>query len=90
MGERRRLEEEPKWLEKAHKRTGKPKEILKKMSWSEVERLLGIEIEEPPKELRDRIKGGYFPKRKRWITQKEIDSTHKEADRLLKKYGSQS
>lgn len=80
---------EPKWLEGVHKRTGIPKEELKKKSWTEIERYLGIVIKEPPKELKSYIKGGYFAKRKHWLTQKEIDSLHEEVDRIAKKYGFQ-
>jgi len=87
LGRRGELRE-LKWLEKAHKKTGKPIEELKQMSWSDVEKLLGIEIEEPPKELKYLIKGGYFAKRKRWVTQKELERMRREADILVRKYAS--
>lgn len=80
---------ETKWLEEVHKRTGIPKEELLKKSWTEIERYLGIVIKEPPKELKNYIKGGYFAKRKHWLTQKDIDSLHDEVDKIIKKYGSQ-
>lgn len=81
-------EKEPKWLEVAHKRTGFSKEVLKKTSWREVERLLGIEVEEPPQEIKDLIRGAFFAKTQRWVTREEINSLRNEVNKIVKKYGS--
>ena len=81
-------EKEPKWLEAAHNRTGLSKEVLAKMSWREVERLLGIEVKEPPQEIKNLLRGGFFAKTKRWVTQEEISSLRNEVDKIVKKYGS--
>lgn len=73
------------WLEKVSQRTGRSKEDLRKMSWVDIEQLIGIEIKEPPEKVKRRIKGSFFARRFRWMTKEEVKSTRDKATRIVDK-----
>ncbi len=75
----------PLYVEKVHKKTGIPIEDIERMSWPEIEKVLGIEIVEPPYEIKRNIKG-FFAREFRWMTREEIEKTKREAERIVEEH----
>jgi hypothetical protein len=78
-------EKVPAYVEKVHEKTGIPIEEIKRMSWPKIEKALGIEIAEPPYEIKRTIRD-YWARAHRWITSKEIDKLAQKVNRIIEKY----
>ena len=78
-------EKVPLYVKKVYEKTGIPIEEIKRMSWSNIEKALGIKTVEPPYEIKRRIRN-HWAREYRWLTSEEVEKLKQKVDEIIKEY----